>query len=127
MALNTYLFFACGEARRIKKYPNISKNILENPNKSKIFQEYQRKDGGLLNRLGFLVLSVLSKNEAFNRVSAMTSREIMDAEELGYKGNTVFKKIAELEKMGYVAAGYKEGKAKSFYITDSGRQALKQA
>ncbi len=80
-----------------------------------------------MNRLGFLILSVLSTNEAFNKVSAMTAREITDAEDFGYKDNTIFKKITEFESMGYVAAGYKEGKQKTFYITESGRQALKQA
>lgn len=80
-----------------------------------------------LNRLGFLILSVLSMNEAFDKVSAMTAKEITDAEDFGYKDNTIFKKITEFESMGYVAAGYKEGKAKTFYITESGKQALKQA
>lgn len=80
-----------------------------------------------MNRLGFLILSVLSTNEAFDKLSAMTAKEIMDAEDFGYKDNTVFKKIMDFESMGYVAAGYKEGKAKTFYITESGIQALKQA
>lgn len=56
----------------------------------------------------------------------MTAKEITDAEDFGYKDNTIFKKITEFESMGYVAAGYKEGKAKTFYITESGKQALKQ-
>lgn len=80
-----------------------------------------------MNRLGFLILSVLSTNGAFGKVSAMTAKEITDAEDFGYKDNTIFKKITEFESMGYVAAGYKEGKAKTFYITESGKQALKQA
>ena len=80
-----------------------------------------------MNRLGFLILSVLSTNIEFDKVSAMTAKEITDAEDFGYKDNTIFKKITEFESMGYVAAGYKEGKAKTFYITESGKQALKQA
>nr|WP_300863239.1 hypothetical protein [uncultured Acetatifactor sp.] len=54
----------------------------------------------------------------------MTAKEIAEAEDLGYKDNTVYKKVAEFELMGYVAAGYKDGKAKTFYITDAGRGAL---
>lgn len=80
-----------------------------------------------MNRLGFLILSVLSKNEAVDKVSAMTAKEITDAEDFGYKDNTIFKKITEFESMGYVAAGYKEGKAKTFYITDRGKEFLKNA
>lgn len=95
-----------------------------NPFKSRIFRENQRKDGGALNRLGFLILSVLSKSGAVDRKSAMTVKEIAEAEDLGYKDNTVYKKVAEFESMGYVAAGYKDGKAKTFYITDAGIGAL---
>jgi hypothetical protein len=87
----------------------------------------QRKDGGALNRLGFLILSVLSKSGAVDRKSAMTVREIAEAEDLGYKDNTVYKKATEFETAGYVAAGYKDGKAKTFYITDAGRCALDQS
>lgn len=74
--------------------------------------------------MGFLILSVLSKSGAVDRKSAMTVKEIAEAEDLGYKDNTVYKKVAEFESMGYVAAGYKDGKAKTFYITDAGRGAL---
>lgn len=80
-----------------------------------------------MNRLGFLILSVLSKNEAVGNVSAMTAREISDAEKFGYKDNTIFKKIAEFETAGYIAAGYKEGKAKTFYITEKGQEMLQNA
>lgn len=77
-----------------------------------------------MNRLGFLILSVLSESGAVDKKSAMTVKEIAEAEDLGYKDNTVFKKITEFESVGYVAAGYKDGKAKTFYITDAGRCAL---
>ncbi len=77
-----------------------------------------------MNRLGFLILSVLSKSEAVDMKSAMTVKEIAEAEDLGYKDNTVYKKVTEFESMGYVATGYKDGKARTFYITNAGRSAL---
>lgn len=80
-----------------------------------------------MNRLGFLILSILSKNEAFDKLSAMTAREIFETEDFGYKGNTIFKKITEFEALGYVAPGYKEGKQKTFFITEKGREILKEA
>ncbi len=80
-----------------------------------------------MNRLGFLILSILSKNEAFDKLSAMTAREISETEDFGYKGNTIFKKITEFEALGYVAPGYKEGKQKTFFITEKGREILKEA
>lgn len=78
-----------------------------------------------MNRLGFLVLSVLVRNEANSNASAMTAIEVSETEYFGYKSNTIFKKFTELEKKGYVAQGYKDGKAKTFYITEQGKEVLK--
>lgn len=78
-----------------------------------------------MNRLGFLILSVLSKNKAVDPLSAMTAREIAEAEEFGYKDNTLFKTISDFETKGFVAAGLKEGRAKTFYVTDRGGELLK--
>ncbi len=78
-----------------------------------------------MNRLGFLILSVLSKDGAITGPSAMTVREIAEAEDFGYKDNTLFKIVTALEVKGLVAAGLKEGRAKTFYITDRGREVLK--
>ena len=80
-----------------------------------------------MNRLGFLVLSILSRYEAFGKASAMTIKEITDAENLGYKGNTVYKKMTEFEMAGYVAHGYQEGRARTFYITEKGKEFLENA
>lgn len=80
-----------------------------------------------MNRLGFLVLSILARNNALDRISAMTVKEITATEDLGYRDNTIFKKIILFEEMGYVAAGYKEGRARTFYITDKGIEFLKKA
>ena len=78
-----------------------------------------------MNRLGFLVLSVLARNEANNKASAMTAIEMSEADALGYKPNTIYKKFSELETKEYVAQGYKEGKAKTFYITKKGQEFLR--
>ena len=48
-----------------------------------------------MNRLGFIVLSILSQNGATNKLSSMSVQEISDTEEFGYKPNTIFKKIKE--------------------------------
>ena len=55
-----------------------------------------------MNRLGFIILSILSRNEATSRLSSMTVREIACAEEFGLKENTIFKKIKDFEKSGYI-------------------------
>lgn len=77
-----------------------------------------------MERLGFLILSVLSANGAAGRASAMTAREIMAAEDLPYKYDTVYKKAVGLEATGYISAGHRDGKARSFYVTEKGRKVL---
>lgn len=79
-----------------------------------------------MNRLGFLILSVLWTNGADNRMAAMTIKEIMQTEELEVKDNTLFKKLREFELQGYVDKGMKDGRADTFYITDAGQEFLEQ-
>lgn len=80
-----------------------------------------------MNRLGFLILSILSKSEAYDKASAMTVREIADAEDFGYKDDTIYKKIRDFISGGYVSPGYKEGKQNTFFITEKGKELLKEA
>jgi len=57
----------------------------------------------------------------------MSVREITETEEdFGYKENTIFKKIKEFEKSGYIRRGLKEGRADTFYITAAGREFLER-
>lgn len=79
-----------------------------------------------MNRLGFLILSFLEKGEANDRTSAMSVREIADVENIGYKDNTIFKKVCELVAGGYADIGYKDGKQKTFFITEKGRKLLRE-
>ena len=81
-----------------------------------------------MNRLGFLVLSILKANGATNKLCSMSVREITDTEEdCGYKENTIFKKIKEFEQSGYICRGLKEGRADTFFITPEGCEFLERA
>lgn len=80
-----------------------------------------------MDRLGLLLLSILSRNEADDKKTAMTTNEITDIEYFSYKYNTVYKKMVQLEKMGCAASGYKDGNARAFYITKYGRETLKNS
>lgn len=73
-----------------------------------------------MNRLGFLILSILKKLEAINRLSSMTIKEIASVEDFEWKESTIFKKIKEFEQSGYVERGLKEGRAATFFITQKG-------
>ena len=55
----------------------------------------EERDGESVNRLGFLVLSVLLANDADNRMAAMSLKEIMQTEDLDVRENTLFKKLRE--------------------------------
>ena len=79
-----------------------------------------------MNRLGFLVLSVLLANNADNRMAAMSLKEIMQTEDLDVKENTLFKKLRDYEIQEYVKKGIKDGRANTFYITDAGKEFLEQ-
>lgn len=80
-----------------------------------------------MNRLGFIVLSILKQSGATGKLSSMTLREIAAADEdCGMKENTIFKKIKDFEKSGYIGRGLKEGRADTFYITPDGCEALNQ-
>ena len=79
-----------------------------------------------MNRLGFIILSILRKSDATSRLSSMTVREIATAEEFGLKENTIFKKIKDFENSGYIGRGLKEGRADTFFITPEGCKCLEK-
>ena len=79
-----------------------------------------------MNRLGFLVLSILQHSGATGRTNAMTVGEIMDEEVLQCESNTVYKKIREFQKLNYIDTGLKDGRAFTFFITQAGEKALER-
>ena len=80
-----------------------------------------------MNRLGFFILSILEREEAVSSASAMSAYEIANTEYFSYKPDSVYKKMSEFAKNGYVAAGLKDGKANTYYITEQGRKILEDA
>lgn len=107
----------------IRTHPDKSEFVRVYPNKSELAGG---KDGEKLNRLGFIILSILRKSDATSRLSSMTIREIAAAEEFGLKENTIFKKIKEFEQTGYIGRGLKEGRSDSYYITPEGCKRLER-
>ncbi len=79
-----------------------------------------------MNRLGFLILSILQQGGATGKLSSMTLREIAEAEDLGIKENTIFKKLRDFENVGCIGRGLKEGRADTFFITPEGRRILEE-
>ncbi|MCI8993136.1 MAG: hypothetical protein HFG80_10540 [Eubacterium sp.] len=79
-----------------------------------------------MDRLGFIILSILKRGMASSRTYSMTVREIASAEDFGVKENTVFKKLRDFEKAGYITRGIKDGRAHTFIITNEGCRALEE-
>ena len=84
-----------------------------------------------MSRLAYFILSILAKEDATNSRNALSVQEIFDTDDFGerygYKYGTIYKKIAEFEKKGYVASGFKDGKAHTYYITRLGQIVLNEA
>ena len=109
----------------IRVRPSLSEFVRVRPSLSEFIRIM--KGGGALNRIGFMVLSILRQSEAVNKFSSMTVREIAEMEsDFGLKENTVSKKAREFEKAGFVKRGLKEGRADTFYITPEGLNLLEK-
>ena len=107
---------------------NLNACVRENQNLFNKSEEIRERRCAILNfnRLSFLILSFLEQYDADNKVSAMSVRELASVEDIGYKENTIFKKVSELVVGGYAATGYKDGKSKTFFITEKGRILLRE-
>lgn len=79
-----------------------------------------------MNRLGFIILSILFKEEAISKLSSMAVHEIASLENLDLKENTIYKKLKDFEKSGYICRGLKEGRADTYYITPEGIKCLER-
>jgi hypothetical protein len=79
-----------------------------------------------MNKLEFLILSILMSNNAVLKIRGMTVEEIIAAEELDCKVNTFYKQLKTYCDHGTVGIGAKDGRKVTFYITKTGIQKLKE-
>ena len=80
-----------------------------------------------MNRLRILILSVLKREHAVDGVTAMSAYEIEMSMECAYKADSIYRNLVVLKNYGYINAGYKDGKANTYYITQKGLEALEDA
>lgn len=80
-----------------------------------------------MNRLGVLILSVLNREEAASGISAMSAYEVAEQMNDVYRADTIYKTMVKLNKAGYIKCGLKDGKANTYFITQSGQNALEDA
>ena len=65
----------------------------------------------------------MQKKKAVNEMRGMTIYEIKELERISGR-NTIYKRLREMQTLGYVDEGAKVGKAKSYYITEKGQTFL---
>ena len=76
-----------------------------------------------LSRCSYTILGILNKRNAVDKIHGLTINEISKFEQVS-KRNTIHKKVKELEENGFVLEGVKVARAKSYYLTKSGKSIL---
>lgn len=78
-----------------------------------------------LSRCSYIILGILKKNNAIDKVHGLTISEISLMEKIS-KHNTIHKKVKELQAKGLVDEGVKAGRAKTYYLTENGSSVIPQ-
>lgn len=76
-----------------------------------------------LNRIQYVILSILKKNKADSPMLSMSCNEIAEIEKYD-KPSTIYKHIRILENLGYVERGAKIERATGYIITATGLKIL---
>lgn len=79
-----------------------------------------------MSKFDFMILSILLSNNAINKMSAMTTKDICASENLGYERNTYYKRLKAFHDQGLVGIGAQERRSMTFYITQAGIHKLKE-
>lgn len=80
-----------------------------------------------LKMMDYMVLAILEKKSAASRAYGLTLNEINDQQ----SGQLVSRKylqrlVKHLERAGYLAEGYLDGNAKTYYLTEKGVKLVKE-
>ena len=70
-------------------------------------------------RNSYLIMAYMHKFKALHKARGLTIDEI-NAKVETVKSNTMHKKIKILESAGFIKQGVKSGRAKTYYLTESG-------
>lgn len=76
-----------------------------------------------LNRIQYVILSILKNKKADSPMMSMSCNEIADIEK-NDKPSTIYKHLRILENYGYVARGAKIERATGYIITEAGLKVL---
>lgn len=80
-----------------------------------------------INRLGFLILSILLKNNIVTYYHSITLNELKMLEDsIPESKSTFYRILRNLKEKGLIAAGVQDGKSFTYYITKKGIDFLNQ-
>lgn len=77
-------------------------------------------------RTDLLILSILNKEGIDCIAKAITAKEL-PIEDLGVKLNTIQKRLRVLTSLGYIALGYRDFQANTYFITELGKMTLEES
>ena len=76
-----------------------------------------------LSRCSYIILGILKKSKATDKVHALTISEISSFEKVS-KHNTIHKKVKEMQEKGLIDEGVKAGRAKTYFATEKALEIL---
>lgn len=103
------------------KFLNQEKALSESFTKLQQQTHYNRKgrDKRPMTRLDFNIIALLHSKDAINEAVGLTVNEIIEIIPI-VKAITIYKRLQDLVKTGYVLKGFKASRADTFYISDKG-------
>lgn len=79
----------------------------------------ERGENMELNRCAYTIMGILRSRNAIDNIHGLTTKEISVYEKVS-RPSTIYKKVKELQKFGYLDEGVKAGKGKTYYLTEKG-------
>lgn len=80
-----------------------------------------------MNKKELTLLVLINAEGADDEISALTIAEMTQLDGLAdIKANTVYKIASGLSAQGYLSNGLMDGRAKTYYITPSGKELIKR-
>mgnify|MGYP001163144385 CR=1 FL=1 len=80
-------------------------------------------------RIMYSILNILCSNKANSQLYALTQVDIMEAMETDgekWSDRTIYNKIKELRKKGFVSTGLRQSNSNTYYITSEGVNWMKE-
>lgn len=77
----------------------------------------------LISRIDLIILKDLKESEKISYIKSQSIYDFKILEATNY--NAVYKRIVNLEKLGYIERGLKNGKKNTYFITNLGIERLK--